>query len=253
MHFVDRDRRVEVSLLFRGACAVCGSSQTTTPSTGAVRRQSHRVGLERKDMARPERDLVPLIAAPTPGMKIPRPAFAAQAHRMAPAVPGVEVADDADALGVRRPDGEGGALDAIDLRRCAPRRSKGRRCEPSASSQTSIRRVPSGNGRGRRLPARRPAIQCAGGRKPPVAAEDGSLEKPEVRRVRRSCARQFDDDLAVLGSIALRDGVGAGLQAAQPQASLASRRQAEYGTANGSPCSPGRGRDFFLLSMSDLS
>ena len=39
---------------------------------------------------------------------------------MAATVPGIEIADDADALGVRRPDGEGDAVDAIDLARvCA--------------------------------------------------------------------------------------------------------------------------------------
>ena len=34
---------------------------------------------------------------------------------MTPAVPGVEVADDADALGIGCPDSEGGALDAVDF------------------------------------------------------------------------------------------------------------------------------------------
>ena len=45
----------------------------------------------------------------------PHAALAAQAHRMASRIPGVEVADDADALCIGGPDGEGGPLDAIDL------------------------------------------------------------------------------------------------------------------------------------------
>ena len=39
------------------------------------------------------------------------------AHRVAAAVPVVEVADDADAGGIGRPDGEVHAVDAVD--RCA--------------------------------------------------------------------------------------------------------------------------------------
>ena len=37
-------------------------------------------------------------------------------HRVYPAIPAVEVADDADPLGIRCPDGKGTSLDAIDVR-----------------------------------------------------------------------------------------------------------------------------------------
>lgn len=50
----------------------------------------------------------------------------------------IEVADDADALCIGGPDGEGGPLDAIDLAQVGTESfEKGRKCEPSASSQTS--------------------------------------------------------------------------------------------------------------------
>ena len=50
----------------------------------------------------------------------PNAAFRSLTHRVAATVPGVEITDDADALGIRRPDGEGDAVDAIDLARvCA--------------------------------------------------------------------------------------------------------------------------------------
>jgi len=51
---------------------------------------------------------------------LPDAAGGMDAHRMAPPVPAVEVADDADALGARRPDREGDAADAFVLDRvCA--------------------------------------------------------------------------------------------------------------------------------------
>jgi hypothetical protein len=45
----------------------------------------------------------------------PDPAFPAQAHRVATAVPGIEIADDADPLRVRCPDRENRSGHAIDL------------------------------------------------------------------------------------------------------------------------------------------
>jgi hypothetical protein len=45
----------------------------------------------------------------------PGTAFAAQAHRVATAVPVIEVTDDADPLRVRRPDGESRSGDAVDF------------------------------------------------------------------------------------------------------------------------------------------
>lgn len=38
----------------------------------------------------------------------------AHAHGVPPAIPGIEIADDGDARGVRRPDGESHAVDAVD-------------------------------------------------------------------------------------------------------------------------------------------
>ena len=52
--------------------------------------------------------------------KLPDAAGGVQLQRMAAAVPVVEVADDADAPGVRRPDGEVRAADAIDLADLGP-------------------------------------------------------------------------------------------------------------------------------------
>ena len=49
--------------------------------------------------------------------QLPHPRLVAQAHRMAAAVPGVEVADYRDAARVRRPDGEGHALHPVQAGR----------------------------------------------------------------------------------------------------------------------------------------
>ena len=66
-------------------------------------------------------------------MKISQmPVSCAMPHRMAAAVPVVEVADDRNALGVRRPDREMHARRRPRGRiRCAPSLSKSRRCVPS--------------------------------------------------------------------------------------------------------------------------
>ena len=46
---------------------------------------------------------------------LPYATLAAQPHRVAPSIPGVEIAHDADTLRVRRPYGECRALDAVEF------------------------------------------------------------------------------------------------------------------------------------------
>ena len=52
--------------------------------------------------------------------QLPDPAFRALAHGMAAAVPAIEVADDADPRGARRPHAEGDAVDRVDGKRLRP-------------------------------------------------------------------------------------------------------------------------------------
>jgi len=46
--------------------------------------------------------------------QLPDSGAVAYAHGMPAAVPGIEIADDGDPTGVRRPDGETHAIDAVD-------------------------------------------------------------------------------------------------------------------------------------------
>ncbi len=75
-----------------------------------------RVGLERQELAVRALDLKLVdLAAPQPRQEqLPDAAFDALAHRMAAAVPAIEGADHRDPLRVRRPDQEGGPLDALE-------------------------------------------------------------------------------------------------------------------------------------------
>jgi hypothetical protein len=73
------------------------------------------VGLERQEVTlRPEDlELVERAAGDAGQEDFPNAGLPALAHRVPPPVPGVEVAHDADAPRIRRPDGEGGALGAF--------------------------------------------------------------------------------------------------------------------------------------------
>src|SRR5262249_27845327 len=66
----------------------------------------------------------------------------AQAHRMSPAVPGVEVADDGHAACVGRPDGEAHALDAADRHRLGPEAASELLWRPSTSACTASALIP---------------------------------------------------------------------------------------------------------------
>ena len=77
--------------------------------------KAHRVGFQRQDRAVGGADLV-LVPGPfgQAGQKdLPDAGRSARAHRVAPAVPMVEVANDRNAGGVRCPDGEANAVRAF--------------------------------------------------------------------------------------------------------------------------------------------
>jgi hypothetical protein len=87
-------------------------------------RESHRVGPEGQQIVVRSNELVlvELAAHFDRDKDIPNPAFAPEAHPLDPAIPIVEVANDADPPCVRRPDREARAAYAISSRRCAPER-----------------------------------------------------------------------------------------------------------------------------------
>ena len=128
-------------------------------------------------------------AAPEPGEEqLPDAAFDALAHRVAAAVPAVEVADDRDPRRVRRPDHEAVAMDAlhghrvgaqllVELEVACPRPSGRRRARPA----------PAGSGRGRRARPcpRRPHAQAIG--KARAAAGNGRTKRPSA------CAREIGE------------------------------------------------------------
>ena len=88
---------------------------------GGVRRpfrpEGQRVGFQRQQSAVRALDLelIELAAVQAGQEQLPHAGLDALAHRVAAAVPVVEVADHADPPGIRRPHGEADALDAVDL------------------------------------------------------------------------------------------------------------------------------------------
>ncbi len=81
-----------------------------------LEQRTERVGLEEQlaRLAAEDLVLVELAGAQLRNEQLPDAGVAAHAHRMVAAVPVVERADDAHALGVRSPNGEAGARDAVD-------------------------------------------------------------------------------------------------------------------------------------------
>ena len=77
-----------------------------------------RIGLLRHaHAARAENvELVARAFADARHEQLPDAGRVAQPHRMAPRVPGVEIADDGDALGIRRPDRKARSAHAVDRR-----------------------------------------------------------------------------------------------------------------------------------------
>ena len=131
--------------------------------------EADRIGLERQQPAVGGRASRTCRSAPVRDAgneELPDAGLDALAHGMAAAVPVVEVADDADPRGVRRPDGEGDAVDAVDGaaggRRAARRGGGG--C-PRRSGRCPSRRGPAGSDRDPRPPRCRRRARSAGGRR----------------------------------------------------------------------------------------
>ena len=130
MHLVDAHRRIE---RVRGAPlgrvrhrrrqrrddGGGGRAQFGLPAVG--------VGLERQQAALGVEQFVLVARAGVHARQedLPDAALAAQPHRVAPAVPEIEVADDAHARGIRCPHREAGAGYAIDLARQAAQHLEG--------------------------------------------------------------------------------------------------------------------------------
>src|SRR5512134_114317 len=80
------------------------------------------IGLLGQPIAEPvlELILVDLAFVNVREEQLPHTAFVATAHRVAATIPCIEVADDADLSRIRGPDGEGGAIYAVNLHRMGP-------------------------------------------------------------------------------------------------------------------------------------
>ena len=123
VHLVDRHRRAQRVGRAARRSSHCSSRQTCfgVPDDGRVR--GRHLGVERDRVAlqaqpavlRAELELVLRALLDAGDEQLPDPGRAERAHRVQPPVPGVEVADDRDRARVRRPDGERGADDAVDL------------------------------------------------------------------------------------------------------------------------------------------
>ncbi len=124
MHFVDRDRgrprigRLRSGLGPRKRIEIDDDGRCLRPYLGGKR---DRVGLQRQQFSLRTDDLVFVVVASLGARHKNFPeAVAAHAHRVAAAIPVVEVADDADAPGIRREHGEAHSCHALkDHRVCA--------------------------------------------------------------------------------------------------------------------------------------
>ena len=122
MNLVDRDRRFAVVLppALRHPHPVMPDMARRV---GDDRRGARRllgalgvgIGLQRQQLAvRPVHLVFVEMPRPQPRHEeFPEPAGTAQPHRHPPAVPGIEIADDADRAGIGRPHRKGDALDAL--------------------------------------------------------------------------------------------------------------------------------------------
>ena len=122
MDFVDAHGRLERLPLpsLRQPGVVGPGELGGAPDDGGILRRDFkeravRIGLQDDFAVGVEQlELVERAFAQARHEKLPHAADAEQAHRVVTAVPLVERADDADALGVRRPDGEAHAGDAVN-------------------------------------------------------------------------------------------------------------------------------------------
>ena len=234
MHFVDRDRRVEPAA-GAGSAARGGLRQAADDRGGGGAQlggEAVRIGFLRQDAAIARADFVLVASAgvDTGNEYLPDPAFAAQTHRMAPGVPGVEVADDADALRVRCPDGEGGTLDTVDFAQVGAEPFKGAQVRALCEEPDVEFAEDCGKAVGvvDFLYAAGPdntqtVVELL------VAPENRSFEEAGSLSERFDLAlRQFDQNFAGIG-VDGEDGRGARLHGAQPEPALGIGVQAEDG------------------------
>ena len=118
MHLIDRDRcvqRVAARGRRRGPRDCLRINDDRCGLGPDLRGKRNRIGLERQQVAVRAQDLefVLVSCAGCRHENFPE-AVAAHAHGMAPAVPDIEIADDAHAPRVRREYGEGDARHAIE-------------------------------------------------------------------------------------------------------------------------------------------
>ena len=125
MDLVDRDRAWRGSLRRGSPSSLVAPVELAGPvgDRGGLRRLLGRegdgIGLQRHQRAVGPADLELVARAGLEARheQLPDAAILPEPHRVAPAVPVVEVADHADLAGVRRPDGEAEAVDAVELAR----------------------------------------------------------------------------------------------------------------------------------------
>ena len=172
---------------------------------------------------------------------------------MASAVPGVEIADDADALGIRRPDGEGRPFHAVDFAEVCAQSFEGPKVR-SLGQQPDVQ-FPENRRESERVVG---LLHAAGPFdtqaivKESIVAEDGRLEEAGILTKDVDLPlRKFDNHLPTF-RINRGYGFGPGLQTAQPESPFGIRVQSKdrewiamLATAKGS--------DFFFAQHVRLS
>jgi hypothetical protein len=123
MHFVHGERALErlvCAAVFQPGVVVPAETRGIVDDRGgvgaALRGEGKRVGLVdgRAAVLRDDAVFVELAVVQAGDKKLPDAGAFDAAHRVDAAVPAVEIADEADLAGVRRPDGEADAVETVD-------------------------------------------------------------------------------------------------------------------------------------------
>ena len=201
MDLVDRDRRASgpgarrASVIQSSSCQSWRGRPTTARRWPAAPRREARAGRPSAAGARHRRRRSRTCRArrADAGQEhLPDAGLDALAHRVAAAVPAVEVADHADARGVRRPDREGDAVDALDGDADARRAS--RRAQMGALGQqmdVDLAQLPAESGRDPRLPRVAPPrrSEAVGGTR--RSRRRSAAKKPSAMHARQSSATRL--------------------------------------------------------------
>jgi len=162
--------------------------------------------------------------------EFPDTAFTAKTHGVTTAIPGVEVADDADALGIRSPDSKCGSLYTVDFAQMCAEAFIG--AQVLTFSQQPDVKLAENRGKPVRVIDLLDVVRPGNPQtivEWNAPTENGRLEKPGgIPQSINLALSEFDQHLSAIG-IDHGNRFSPGLQAAQPETTLGTGVQSEDG------------------------